>query len=50
MIKQHVHGGQHWKLYGRVVRKDAIIIGKGQHSIRKITTKIVNYNILKKIV
>jgi hypothetical protein len=45
MIKQHVHGGQHWKLDGRVVREDEIIIGKGQNSIRQITTKIVNYDL-----
>jgi hypothetical protein len=36
-------------MYGSVVREDAIVIGKGQNSIRQITTKIVNYNLLKKI-
>jgi hypothetical protein len=36
-------------MYGRVVREDEIGIGIGQSSIRQITTKIVNYNLLKKI-
>jgi hypothetical protein len=36
-------------MYGKVVREDEIVIGKGQNSIRQITTKIVNYNLFLKI-